>query len=53
MTDPVGHIRGYHAELTAFRRDIHAHPEIAFEEKRTAQQVAEQLGGWASRYIVV
>ncbi|MEO8165644.1 MAG: amidohydrolase, partial [Betaproteobacteria bacterium] len=46
MTDPVGHIRGYHAELIAFRRDIHAHPEIAFEEKRTAQQVAEQLGRW-------
>ncbi len=30
-------------ELTAFRRDIHAHPETAFEEVRTADRVAEQL----------
>lgn len=36
-------IRGYHDELTAFRRDIHAHPEIGFEERRTAGRVAETL----------
>jgi len=30
-------------DLTAFRRDIHAHPETAFEEVRTADKVAEQL----------
>jgi amidohydrolase len=27
------------AELTAVRRDLHAHPELAFEEQRTAQTV--------------
>ena len=36
-------IRGYHAELTAFRRDIHAHPEAGFEERRTAGRIAEML----------
>jgi amidohydrolase len=30
-------------ELTAWRRDIHAHPETAFEEERTADIVAKAL----------
>lgn len=35
-----------HGELTAIRRDIHAHPETAFEETRTSALVAEKLRGW-------
>jgi hippurate hydrolase len=31
------------AELTALRRDIHAHPELAFDENRTADIVAREL----------
>lgn len=31
------------AELTAQRRDIHAHPELAFSEDRTADLVAGEL----------
>jgi hippurate hydrolase len=31
------------ARLTALRRDIHAHPELAFEERRTADLVAGAL----------
>ena len=30
-------------EMQSWRRDFHAHPEIAFEEHRTAKIVAEKL----------
>lgn len=36
-----------HADaLTALRRDIHAHPELCFQEVRTADIVAQQLTNW-------
>ena len=35
-----------HASHTTWRRDIHAHPELAYEEHRTAQLVAEKLSGF-------
>jgi amidohydrolase len=31
------------APLVAFRHDIHAHPELGFQEQRTASRIAEQL----------
>jgi amidohydrolase len=33
-------------EIAALRRDIHAHPELCFEELRTADTVAGKLTGW-------
>ena len=33
-------------EMEVWRRDLHAHPELRFEEVRTAQQVAKLLGQW-------
>ncbi|MFZ5781245.1 MAG: M20 aminoacylase family protein [Pseudomonadota bacterium] len=33
-------------EIAAIRRDIHAHPELAFEENRTADIVAAKLAEW-------
>ena len=46
MTHPDGifsRIAQFHPELTAFRRDLHAHPELGFEEVRTANRVVEAL----------
>ncbi len=34
------------AEIRAIRRDIHAHPELCFEEQRTADVVARNLESW-------
>ena len=34
------------AAITAIRRDIHAHPELCFEERRTADVIAQALTDW-------
>lgn len=36
-------IAQFHPELTAFRRDLHAHPELGFEEVYTSGRVAQAL----------
>ena len=33
-------------EISAIRRDIHAHPELAYEENRTSDIVAAKLAEW-------
>ncbi len=33
-------------DLTAWRHDLHAHPELAFQEHRTSQIVADKLESW-------
>jgi amidohydrolase len=42
----IERIEGFAEELTAIRRDLHAHPEIGFEEVRTSGIVAEKLAQW-------
>jgi hippurate hydrolase len=37
------HIASFHPELTALRRELHAHPEIGFEEHYTSRRVVESL----------
>jgi amidohydrolase len=43
---PVEHIRSFHKELTDIRQDIHAHPELGFNEQRTSGLVAAKLESW-------
>ena len=43
LRGPLVAILPHHEGLTAFRRDLHANPEIGFEEHRTAALVAERL----------
>ena len=39
----INRIAEFHDDMIAWRRDIHAHPETAFEEKRTSDIVAKKL----------
>jgi len=39
MTD----FEALHREMTAWRRDLHRHPEFGFEERRTSAFVAANL----------
>jgi amidohydrolase len=39
-------LEGLHGEMREWRRDIHAHPELGFQETRTAALVAERLEAW-------
>ena len=42
----IDRIAALHDDMTQWRRDIHAHPELGFEENRTADIVAEKLTEW-------
>lgn len=43
LIDPIVQ---FHAEIQTIRRDIHAHPELRYEEVRTADVVAQKLTEW-------
>ena len=42
----IARIEAFHDELIGWRRDIHAHPELGFEELRTSELVAQKLASF-------
>jgi hippurate hydrolase len=43
---PIDRIAEFSHELIELRHDLHAHPELGFEEKRTSEIVAAKLSSW-------
>jgi len=48
----INRIAAYAEELTAWRRDLHEHPELGFEETRTSGVVAEKLKAFGVDEVV-
>src|SRR5262245_22288922 len=48
----VNRIADLHGEITAWRRDIHAHPELLYDVHRTAATVAEKLRDFGCDEVV-
>ena len=42
----INRIADYTPELTAWRQDLHQHPELGFQEHRTSDFVAGKLAEW-------
>jgi len=42
----LGSLRADAADIQSLRRDLHAHPELAFQEQRTAELIAAKLASW-------
>jgi amidohydrolase len=48
----VNRIAALHGDITEWRRDIHAHPELLYDVHRTAASVAEKLKGFGCDEVV-
>jgi amidohydrolase len=48
----VNRIADLHGEITAWRHDLHAHPELMYDVHRTAATVAEKLKGFGCDEVV-
>src|ERR1700678_2567561 len=48
----VNRVADLHAEITAWRRDIHANPELLYDVHRTAASVAEKLKSFGCDEVV-
>jgi amidohydrolase len=48
----VNRIADLHGEITAWRRDIHAHPELLYDVHRTAATVADKLRSFGCDEVV-
>ena len=48
----VNRVADLHAEITAWRRDIHAHPELRYDVHRTAALVVEKLKSFGCDEVI-
>ena len=48
----VNRVADLHAEITAWRRDFHAHPELQYDVHRTAAAVADKLKSFGCDEVV-
>ena len=48
----VNRVADLHSDITAWRRDLHAHPEILYDVHRTAASVAEKLKAFGCDEVV-
>src|ERR1700722_19187293 len=48
----VNRVADLHSEITAWRRDIHAHPQLLYDVHRTAASVAEKLKAFGCDEVV-
>ncbi|MGH3225413.1 MAG: M20/M25/M40 family metallo-hydrolase, partial [Streptosporangiaceae bacterium] len=53
VADLDGFLAEHEAELIEFRRDLHAHPELAHAEHRTTRQVALRLSAAGLRPVIL
>ncbi len=48
----INRIADFHAEISAWRQDFHAHPELQYDVQRTAGKVAELLNSFGVDEVV-
>jgi hippurate hydrolase len=48
----VNRVADLHADITAWRRDLHAHPELLYDVHRTAASVADKLKAFGCDEVV-
>src|SRR6478735_7511987 len=48
----VNRVADLHREITDWRRDLHAHPELLYDVHRTAASVAEKLKAFGCDEVV-
>ena len=48
----VNRVADLHGEITAWRRDLHAHPELLYDVHRTAASVADKLKSFGCDEVV-
>ncbi len=53
VADLDGFLAEHESELIEFRRDLHAHPELAHAEHRTTRQVARRLSAAGLRPVIL